>query len=94
MYWFVIIAFCFRNICWNIVLCQSRGFENSLISVIVVKYFLSQHSLIDFSDADVRLTRRIRRDTIDKGRDIKAVLDQVTKLPLMQFLLCIKSNNI
>jgi uridine kinase len=33
---------------------------------------------IEFSDADVRLTRRIRRDTIEKGRDIKTVLDQVT----------------
>ncbi|XP_021315801.1 uridine kinase-like protein 3 isoform X2 [Sorghum bicolor] len=31
------------------------------------------------TDADVRLTRRIRRDTIDKGRDIKAVLDQYSK---------------
>jgi uridine kinase len=34
---------------------------------------------IDFSDADVRLTRRIRRDTIEKGRDIKTVLDQYSK---------------
>jgi uridine kinase len=34
--------------------------------------------LINFPDADVRLTRRIRRDTIEKGRDIKTVLDQVT----------------
>lgn len=32
----------------------------------------------NFSDADVRLTRRIRRDTIEMGRDIKIVLDQVT----------------
>ncbi|XP_062201939.1 uridine kinase-like protein 3 isoform X3 [Phragmites australis] len=31
------------------------------------------------TDADVRLTRRIRRDTIEKGRDIKAVLDQYSK---------------
>ncbi|XP_006647152.1 uridine kinase-like protein 3 [Oryza brachyantha] len=31
------------------------------------------------TDADVRLTRRIRRDTIDKGRDIKTVLDQYSK---------------
>ncbi|EMS58080.1 Uridine kinase-like protein 3 [Triticum urartu] len=31
------------------------------------------------TDADVRLTRRIRRDTIEKGRDIIAVLDQYSK---------------
>lgn len=29
------------------------------------------------ADADVRLARRIRRDTTEKGRDIGAVLDQV-----------------
>ncbi|RWW67284.1 hypothetical protein BHE74_00025302 [Ensete ventricosum] len=29
------------------------------------------------ADADVRLARRIKRDTVEKGRDIKAVLDQV-----------------
>ncbi|RCV30966.1 hypothetical protein SETIT_6G138400v2 [Setaria italica] len=31
------------------------------------------------TDADVRLTRRIRRGTIEKGRDIKTVLDQYSK---------------
>lgn len=30
-----------------------------------------------YSDADVRLARRIRLDTADKGRDIGTVLDQV-----------------
>jgi hypothetical protein len=40
---------------------------------------------IDFSDADVRLTRRIRRDTIEKGRDIKTVLDQVHSFLPLQF---------
>lgn len=30
-----------------------------------------------FADADVRLARRIRRDTVEKGRDIGMVLDQV-----------------
>jgi hypothetical protein len=49
-------------------------------------------TFIDSSDVDVRLTRRIRRDTIDNGRDIKTMLDQVTKLPLLQFLLSIESN--
>ncbi|XP_021675919.2 uridine kinase-like protein 3 isoform X3 [Hevea brasiliensis] len=29
------------------------------------------------TDADVRLARRIRRDTVEKGRDIGAVLDQI-----------------
>ena len=36
-------------------------------------------SKIFSADADVRLARRIRRDTVDKGRDIGAVLDQVSK---------------
>ncbi|XP_059441279.1 uridine kinase-like protein 4 isoform X2 [Corylus avellana] len=31
------------------------------------------------ADADVRLARRIRRDTAEKGRDIGAVLDQYSK---------------
>jgi len=71
-----------------------------ILSVLINRFHGSESFLvitftfIDSSDVDVRLTRRIRRDTIDKGRDIKAVLDQVTKFPLLQFLLCIKSNNI
>jgi len=28
-------------------------------------------------DADIRLARRIRRDTVERGRDISSVLDQV-----------------
>ncbi|KAK8602731.1 hypothetical protein V6N13_084935 [Hibiscus sabdariffa] len=32
-----------------------------------------------FADADVRLARRIKRDTVEKGRDIGAVLDQYSK---------------
>lgn len=28
------------------------------------------------SDADVRLARRIRRDTVERGRDINSVLEQ------------------
>ena len=28
-------------------------------------------------DADVRLARRIRRDTVERGRDINSVLEQV-----------------
>ncbi|KAK9279011.1 hypothetical protein L1049_012686 [Liquidambar formosana] len=30
-----------------------------------------------YTDADVRLVRRIRRDTVEKGRDIGTVLDQI-----------------
>ncbi|KAF8780888.1 hypothetical protein HU200_000846 [Digitaria exilis] len=33
-------------------------------------------SMMDQSDADVRLARRIRRDTVERGRDISSVLDQ------------------
>ncbi|KAK4493155.1 hypothetical protein RD792_017990, partial [Penstemon davidsonii] len=32
-----------------------------------------------FADADVRLARRIRRDTVEKGRDIGMILDQYSK---------------
>lgn len=28
-------------------------------------------------DADVRLTRRIRRDIVERGRDVNSVLEQV-----------------
>lgn len=33
--------------------------------------------MIFSADADVRLARRIRRDTVEKGRDINMVLEQV-----------------
>lgn len=51
-------------------------------------------------DADVRLARRIKRDTNEKDRDIKTVLDQVrlalsyvfwseiTSSPLLSTLFC------
>jgi hypothetical protein len=29
-------------------------------------------------DADVRLARRIRRDTVERGRDVDSVLEQVS----------------
>lgn len=32
------------------------------------------------SDADVRLARRIRRDTVERGRDVNSVLEQVSPL--------------
>lgn len=37
------------------------------------------------ADADVRLARRIRRDTVQKGRDINTVLDQVSKFSYLFF---------
>lgn len=44
-------------------------------------------------DADVRLARRIRRDTVERGRDINSVLEQASItflkyviLQLVQFL--------
>jgi uridine kinase len=69
-----------------------------ILSILINRFHDSESFLvitfafIDSSDVDVRLTRRIRRDTIDNGRDIKTMLDQVTKLPLLQFLLSIESN--
>lgn len=39
----------------------------------------TSHCKIFSADADVRLARRIRRDTVEKGRDIGTVLDQVCK---------------
>jgi uridine kinase len=41
-------------------------------------FLVVTYASTNFSDADVRLTRRIHRDTVEKDRDIKAVLDQVT----------------
>ena len=37
-------------------------------------------------DADVRPARRIRRDTVERGRDINSVLEQVSTLCLLYFL--------
>lgn len=38
---------------------------------------LSSQCKVFSADPDVRLARRIRRDTVEKGRDIRTVLDQV-----------------
>ncbi|KAG4944279.1 hypothetical protein JHK85_048925 [Glycine max] len=43
------------------------------------KWFHNRFNSICSADADVRLARRIRRDTSEKGRDIGAVLDQYSK---------------
>lgn len=52
--------------------------HSSFVSSFYCECFIS----LNFkSDADVRLARRIRRDTVEKGRDIGAVLDQVGNFP-------------
>ncbi|XP_042950458.1 uridine kinase-like protein 3 isoform X1 [Carya illinoinensis] len=43
-----------------------------------VRELMNMKIFVD-TDADVRLARRIRRDTVEKGRDIGAVLDQYSK---------------
>lgn len=44
-------------------------------SVVSISYVGSWYSLV--VDADVRLARRIRRDTVERGRDLDSVLEQV-----------------
>lgn len=41
---------------------------------------VTSHCKIFSADADVRLARRIRRDTVEKSRDIGTVLDQVSNI--------------
>ncbi|XP_057983102.1 uridine kinase-like protein 3 [Malania oleifera] len=43
-----------------------------------VRELMNMKIFVD-TDADVRLARRIRRDTVEKGRDISVVLDQYSK---------------
>ncbi|GMH25050.1 hypothetical protein Nepgr_026893 [Nepenthes gracilis] len=43
-----------------------------------VRELMNMKIFVD-TDADVRLARRIRRDTVEKGRDISMVLDQYSK---------------
>lgn len=43
----------------------------------ITRLAITSHCKIFSADADVRLARRIRRDTVEKGRDIATVLDQV-----------------
>lgn len=43
-----------------------------------VRELMNMKLFVD-TDADVRLARRIRRDTVEKSRDIRAVLDQYSK---------------
>lgn len=46
-------------------------------STLLLSWAITSHCKIFSADADVRLARRIRRDTVEKSRDIGAVLDQV-----------------
>lgn len=46
----------------------------SLFLTVCCLLFSCWHMLLD---ADVRLARRIRRDTVERGRDIDSVLEQV-----------------
>ncbi|KAL6567681.1 Uridine kinase-like protein 4 [Orobanche gracilis] len=63
-----------------------RDFMNMKIfvdtGVLLVGYltFLNQEEMDVADDSDVRLARRIRRDTVEKGRDIGTVLDQAHKI--------------
>ncbi|XP_026664400.2 uridine kinase-like protein 4 isoform X2 [Phoenix dactylifera] len=43
-----------------------------------VRELMNMKIFVD-TDADIRLARRIRRDTVDKSRDIRTVLDQYSK---------------
>lgn len=43
----------------------------------VLVFLLLVLNSFHFIDADVRLARRIRRDTVERGRDINSVLEQV-----------------
>ncbi|KAG6530138.1 hypothetical protein ZIOFF_012360 [Zingiber officinale] len=43
-----------------------------------VREMMNMKIFVD-ADADVRLARRIKRDTLEKGRDIKTILDQYSK---------------
>lgn len=51
--------------------------------MLVINWLLSLHHGVLYADTDVRLARRIKRDTVEKGRDIATVLDQV----------CLAANN-
>lgn len=45
--------------------------------MVLLSWAITLHSKLFSADADVRLARRIRRDTVEKSRDIATVLDQV-----------------
>ncbi|XP_019094610.1 PREDICTED: uridine kinase-like protein 3 [Camelina sativa] len=49
------------------------------INMMVINLVLILHHVVVYADADVRLARRIKRDTVEKGRDIATILDQYSK---------------
>lgn len=54
--------------------CSIPFLQTSMVNLLL----LWLHNLKFSADADVRLARRIRRDTVEKNRDIATVLDQVS----------------
>ncbi|KAL5972401.1 hypothetical protein ACLOJK_041655 [Asimina triloba] len=52
--------------------------DHRVVLVNQVRDLMNMKIFVD-TDADVRLARRIRRDTVGKGRDISTVLDQYSK---------------
>lgn len=51
--------------------------KNLCCFIVSLSWAVTLHLKFFSADADVRLARRIRRDTVEKGRDIATVLDQV-----------------
>lgn len=70
--WYRLFSFSFKKI-----ICTAFSVMISFpIDFSMTRLFLAMWNIFR-SDADVRLARRIRRDTVEKGRDLKTVLDQV-----------------
>lgn len=46
-------------------------------NAILCRLLLEIHVVLCSADADVRLARRIRRDTLERGRDVNGVIEQV-----------------
>ncbi|KAF7831237.1 uridine kinase-like protein 3 [Senna tora] len=55
-----------------------KSIQLSLFNVIP-SHAITSHWNMFSADADVRLARRIKRDTVEKARDVSAVLDQYSK---------------
>jgi len=52
---------------------------------------LISYTYLPIVDADVRLSRRIQRDTVERGRNIQNVLEQVSVYSLLSFRWIIKA---
>lgn len=51
---------------------------HSQSALITLEQFV-YHNAITNTDSDVRLARRVQRDTVERGRDVQGVLEQVSK---------------